>query len=237
MTATTASTKCLVITGASKGIGLAVAVRFAAAGYRVVNLSRSPTPLPGAVHINVDLGQPAALESIAQTLGEAVAGAETLAVVHNAALQIPGGVGVLLPSQLRAMFEIGVAAPLQLNQWLLPHLSSGSSIVYIGSTLSVRATRHMAGYATVKHAVLGLMRSTCQDLAGTGVHTCCVCPGFTDTEMLRQYGGDALQHLAALSTQKRLISPAEIADFVHFAATHPVVNGATLNADLGFIEP
>jgi NAD(P)-dependent dehydrogenase (short-subunit alcohol dehydrogenase family) len=237
MNSPSSATHCLVITGASRGIGLAIASRFVDSGYRVVNLSRTLTPVPGAVQISVDLAQSAELDAIAMPLVQAVGGAEILTVVHNAALQLPGGVGDILPSQLRAMFEINVVAPTVLNRILLPHMRPGSAIIYIGSTLSVRATRQMAGYATTKHALVGLMRSTCQDVAGTGIHTCCICPGFTDTEMLRSYGGDALQHLASLSTQKRLILPAEIADFVHFAATHPVVNGAALSADLGFIEP
>jgi 3-oxoacyl-[acyl-carrier protein] reductase len=237
MNSPSSATRCLVITGASKGIGLAMASRFVNSGYRVVNLSRTPTPVQGAVQITVDLSQSAALAAIAAPLRQAVDGAEILTVVHNAALQLPGGVGDVLPSQLRAMFEINVVAPTVLNRMLLPQMRPGSAILYIGSTLSLRATRQMAGYVTTKHALVGLMRSTCQDLAGTGIHSCCICPGFTDTEMLRSYGGEALQHLASLSTQKRLISPVEIADFIHFAATHPVVNGAALSADLGFIEP
>jgi len=236
MTATPSSTRCLVITGASKGIGLAIAKRFAG-DHRVVNLSRSLSPIPGALHISVDLEHSVALDAVAKPLCDAVAGAEIVTVVHNAALQIPAGVRHLPASRLRAMFEVNVVAPMILNQLLLPHMRSGSSILYIGSTMSLRATRNLAGYVTTKHAVVGLMRSTCQDLAGTGIHTCCICPGFTDTEMLRQYGGEALEHLASLTTQNRLLSPDEIADFVHFAAMHPVVNGATLNADLGFVEP
>jgi 3-oxoacyl-[acyl-carrier protein] reductase len=46
-----------------------------------------------------------------------------------------------------------------------------------------------------------------------------------------------LAHLAGLSTQNRLIAPEEIADTVYFAATHPVLNGSMINADLGFVEP
>ena len=95
----------------------------------------------------------------------------------------------------------------------------------------------MVAYATSKHAVAGLMRSTAQDLAGTGIHTACICPGFTNTEMLQGYGGEALSHLASLVTQKRLIAPAEIAELLFHAAQNPVVNGSMIQADLGFIEP
>ena len=103
-------------------------------------------------------------------------------------------------------------------------------------TLSLRATPGMAAYATCKHALLGLMRSTCQDLAGRGIHTALICPGFTDTEMLREFAGPVLDQVRARCTQGRLIEPREIAEVIHFAAGNAVVNGATLGADLGLVE-
>ena len=102
--------------------------------------------------------------------------------------------------------------------------------------MSFKATSGVAAYVASKHALLGLMRATCQDLAGTGIHTACVCPGFTDTEMLRGYGGEALQQLANRSTQARLVQPEEVAESIYFCANNPVVNGSLLKADLGFIE-
>jgi NAD(P)-dependent dehydrogenase (short-subunit alcohol dehydrogenase family) len=229
--------RCLVITGASKGIGLATATRFAAAGYQVINLSRTDTSVPGAVQMTVDLSNPSSIESISKPLLAAVEGFPVITLVHNAALQTMGSIKEAESEQLRAMFEVNVVAPVTLNQMLLPTMQPGSSVIYIGSTMSHRATRNLTGYIATKHATLGLMRSTCQDLAGTGVHTCCICPGFTETEMLRSFGGDVLKHLASLTTQQRIASTSEIANLVHFAAENPVVNGAALNADLGFIEP
>ncbi len=229
--------RCLVITGASKGIGLATATRFADAGYRVVNLSRTPTSVAGAIQITVDLSDIASIETAANSLLRAVDGFPILSLVHNAALQSMGGIKEVTSAQLRAMFEVNVIAPSVLNQMLLPTMQAGSSILYIGSTMSHRATRNLTGYIATKHATLGLMRSTCQDLAGSGIHTCCICPGFTETEMLRSFGGEVLKHLASLTTQQRIASTQEIANLVHFAAENPVVNGAALNADLGFIEP
>jgi 3-oxoacyl-[acyl-carrier protein] reductase len=61
----------------------------------------------------------------------------------------------------------------------------GSSVIFIGSTLSEKAVANRASYVTTKHAVVGLMRSYVQDLFGSGVHTAVVCPGFTDTPMLQ----------------------------------------------------
>ena len=66
-----------------------------------------------------------------------------------------------------------------------------------------------------KHAQLGMMRATCQDLMGRGIHTALVCPGFTDTEMLRTHLGDdadLTRAIAGMNSFNRLIDPAEIAE-------------------------
>jgi NAD(P)-dependent dehydrogenase (short-subunit alcohol dehydrogenase family) len=118
-------------------------------------------------------------------------------------------------------------------------MAPGSSIIYIGSTLSEKAVANSYSYVTSKHAVVGMMRATCQDLANTGIHTVCVCPGFTDTEMLRTHVGedaDILKHIAALSTFNRLVTPEEIATAIQFAGQNPVLNGAVMHTNLGQIE-
>src|SRR6185503_9724614 len=107
----------------------------------------------------------------------------------------------------------------QLTHLLLPAMKTSSSIIYIGSTLGEIGVPNCCAYVTSKHAVIGLMRSTCQDLAGTGIHSACVCPGFTDTEMLRAHVGHSKEILQAIAngiTQKRLIQPDEIARTVYF---------------------
>ena len=89
-------------------------------------------------------------------------------------------------------------------------------------------------YVISKHAIVGMMRALCQDLAGTGVHTACICPGFTDTEMLREHvPADAMAAVAEVSAFNRLIKPGEIAETLLFAAGNPVVNGAVIHANLG----
>lgn len=229
--------KTLLITGGSRGIGLAAVRRFAEEGYAVVSLSRSAAALDGATHIAADFADPAWTEAASEPLCAALAGSDSICLVHNSALQIPGSTAEIDIDGLRRSLEVNVVAPAALNRIVLPLMPRGSSILYVGSTLSQRATRGMAAYATSKYAVAGLMRSTAQDLGGTGIHTACICPGFTDTEMLRSYGGDALKHLASLVTQQRLIAPREIADLLLHAARNPVVNGSMIQADLGFIEP
>ena len=115
-------------------------------------------------------------------------------------------------------------------------MAEGSSIIYIGSTLSEKAVANSYSYVSTKHAMVGMMRATCQDLAGSGIHTACICPGFTDTEMLRAHVGDSnevLAEIGSMSSYGRLIEPAEIARTFEFATANPVINGSIIHANLG----
>ena len=91
-------------------------------------------------------------------------------------------------------------------------------------------------YVVSKHAQLGMMRATCQDLMGSGIHTALVCPGFTDTEMLRTHIGvdpEVENAIASLNSFDRLIEPEEIAELIRWGHHNPVINGAVLHANLG----
>ena len=228
---------CLVITGASSGIGLATAGVFLESGYEVINLSRSACDVDGVTNITCDLADPNFLPDIETTLLAGIAEADTLCLVHNAARLAHDCVAEISPEELRNVYEINLIAPTVLNRTLLPSMSPGSSILYVGSTLGEKAVPGSFSYVTSKHASIGMMRATCQDLAGSGVHTACINPGFTDTEMLRDHiPADLMAEIAQMSAYGRLIEPSEIARTLLFAAQTPVINGSVMNANLGQIE-
>ena len=228
---------CLVITGASSGIGLATARVFIELGYAVINISRSACDVDGVTNIACDLADPNFLPGIETTLLAGIAEAETLCLVHNAARLAHDCVAEVSPEELRSVYEINLIAPAVLNRMLLPSMSPGSSILYVGSTLGEKAVPGSFSYVTSKHAAIGMMRATCQDLAGSGVHTACINPGFTDTEMLRDHiPVDVMPEIAQMSAYGRLIEPSEIARTLLFAAQTPVINGSVMNANLGQIE-
>ncbi|MCH1550765.1 MAG: SDR family oxidoreductase [Pseudomonadales bacterium] len=229
--------KCLLITGASTGIGLQTALQFIKAGYHVVNLSRRPCPVAEVTHLNCDLANPNFLESIENELVDVLKNATQIVLLHNAAKLANDQIDNTSSDALREVLEINIVAPNSLNRFVLPHMKPGSSIIYVGSTLSEKAVPGSFSYVTSKHASVGMMRATCQDLAGREIHTACVCPGFTDTEMLRTHvPEDVMPAIANMSAFGRLVSPDEIADTLLWAAGHPVINGAVLHANLGQVE-
>ena len=227
----------LVITGASAGIGTATAELFQKNGFDVVNLSRRPCPLSGVKNIACDLSQPDFIPAIQSELSDALEGSKQIALIHNAALLINDNIASTDSAQLRRVLEINIVAASSLNQLLIPRMGEGSSVIYVGSTLGEKAVPNSFTYATSKHAVIGMMRATCQDLAGSGIHTACINPGFTNTEMLRDHVPvDVMPQIAAMSAFERLIEPEEIATALLFAVQNPVINGAAINANLGQIE-
>jgi NAD(P)-dependent dehydrogenase (short-subunit alcohol dehydrogenase family) len=227
----------LLITGASAGIGAATARRFLEADWAVVNLSRRPCPVEGVTHLPCDLTNPELADALAPALTPHLEAATRLVLVHNAARMDSDTAQNTDAAALRDILEINVVAPTTLNRLCVPYMKSGSAIVYVGSTLSEKAVPGSYSYVSTKHAMVGMMRATCQDLADTGIHTVCVCPGFTDTEMLRNHvPAEAMDSIRAMSAYQRLIDPAEIAETIHFAAENPVINGAVIHANLGQVE-
>ena len=227
--------KVLVITGASRGIGLATARQFQQEGYLVINLSRTSIDNSIGSQIHTDISQSNWLDLCKHQLLELVGSPSKIVLVHNASILLKDSISSA-SNDFARVFQTNVIAAQQLNELLIEKMPRGSSIHYIGSTLSEKAVANALTYATSKHATLGLMRASCQDLMGTGIHCSCVCPGFTDTQMLREHLGgdqDILKAIASMNGFERLIEPEEIAKTVFFAANNPALNGAVIHANLG----
>jgi 3-oxoacyl-[acyl-carrier protein] reductase len=225
-----------IITGASRGIGLACALRFRARGTRVISLARTRAGTEGVTEFAVDLAAPGFERDVAAELVAAASSSERVFLVHNAALMAGDTVDHVDPTTLRRVLEVALVAPATLNRLLVPHMPRGSAIVYVGSTLSEKAVPGAFSYVVSKHATVGMMRATCQDLLGRDIHTACVCPGVTDTEMLRtRVANDpaVLDTLRAMTGPGRLVAPDEIAAVVEQVALQSVLNGAVLHANLG----
>lgn len=229
----------VVITGASKGIGKETANLFAKNGFKVFNLSRGKSDNPQIQNILLDLVNTDD-KTIQQSVLSQMPKQGRIILVHNASICYNDTVETFNLQDWQTTLRLNVTIPALLSQWLLPHMSPQSAIVFVGSTLSEKAVANTCSYTVSKHAVAGLMRSLCQDLAGRSIHTCCVCPGITDTEMLRgRVGNNAtlLAKLAQVQSDGRLLNPDEIAEAIFMAATHSVFNGAVLHANGGQIEP
>jgi 3-oxoacyl-[acyl-carrier protein] reductase len=228
--------KVAIITGASVGIGAATARAFLEEGFAVFCLARRPCPVQGVSSIACDLASEASIDSACEKLEKGLAGCTAVALVHNASQMRKDSVDDCSSESLSQVMSTNVTAINTLNQRLLPLMPESSSVLYVGSTLSEKAVPNAFSYVVSKHAQLGMMRATCQDLMGRGIHTAMICPGFTDTEMLRTHLGNDPEveaAVAGMNSFNRLIEPEEIAELIRWAHHNPVINGAVLHANLG----
>jgi len=228
--------KVAIITGASVGIGSATARSFLEEGYAVFSLARRQCPVQGVTSLTCDLTSEDAINCAADILEKAVTDCTEVALLHNASQMRKDSADDCSSDSLSQVLSTNVIAINSLNQRLLPRLPKSSSVLYVGSTLSEKAVPGAFSYVVSKHAQLGMMRATCQDLMGSGIHTAMICPGFTDTEMLRTHLGNDPEieaAVAGMNSFNRLIEPREIAELILWAHHHPVINGAVLHANLG----
>lgn len=231
-------TKLLVITGGSRGIGKAAVELYIANGWRVINISRSKCDILDVQNFQIDLSKPHWADKFQSELSRAASQAKQISLVHNASVFNRDDINTLQADSLREVLEFNLVSTQTLNTIFLPHMQPGSSIIYVGSTLSEIGVPGRASYVISKHALVGMMRATCQDLIGKNITTCCVCPGFVNTTMVTEQidkkSLDAL--IKANVTAGRMIEPQEIAELIYFCATHPVINGSVLHANLGQID-
>ena len=231
--------KHLIITGASSGIGYATAKLFQEDGYQVINLSRSKINLKNANHLTADLSKRDWSNEVNKKLSSILTDSSEISLIHNASMMQSDNVENIDINNLRDIYEVNLVAPAILNKIIIPYMKNGSSILYVGSTLSEKAVPQMSSYVTSKHGMIGLMRSTCQDLFGRYIHTACICPGATETEMLQEYvqgNQEALDMMAQTLSENRLISSEEIAKALFFCAKNSVINGSVIHANLGIIS-
>lgn len=231
--------KTLIITGASAGIGFAIAQEFLEKGFEVINLSRNPCSLQGVKNYKVDLSEMSDLTKFSSDLKKLFSSKQKITLIHNAFFYSSDSLESFSLEETKKSFEVAVLAPMFLNKEILPFVTEGSSVIFIGSTLSEKAVSGAMTYSTLKHATLGLMRAVAQDLGKFNkIHTCAICPGFTRTKMLeehlkKQNSYDLIKEKVLF---KRLVEPKEIAELSFFCAENPSINGSVLHANLGQVE-
>lgn len=202
------------VTGASSGIGLAVAQALLAEGWPVLGLSRSaPQGLgPDYAHVAADLLDTPALMA-------ALDGLPPLqAVVHAAGLLRVGRHDGFDHEDGQRMWRLHVDVAARLIGTLAPRLPDGGRIVLIGSRVA-RGAPGRALYAASKAAMSGLVRSVAAELAPRGITVNIVAPGATDTPMLRDPARAA--EAPRLPPIGRLIRPDEVAATVAFLLSPP----------------
>ncbi|SCG48955.1 3-oxoacyl-ACP reductase family protein [Micromonospora coxensis] len=238
--------KVALVTGGSRGIGAATALRLAADGADVAvtwqqDAEQAATVVKRieatgrrALALRADNADPTALrEAVDRTAGEL---GRLDILVNNAAVFLVGAVDEFDAADLDRTIAVNVRAPFVAAQAATRHLGAGGRIISIGSNVAERTVfPGLAAYAMSKSALVGMTKGLARDLGPRGVTVNLVVPGPTDTDANPADGPNAgtIRGFTALG---RYASPDEVAATVaHLAGPDAgYVTGATITVDGGF---
>ncbi|MGH9393953.1 MAG: SDR family oxidoreductase [Terriglobales bacterium] len=186
----------MLVTGASSGIGAAVARRFGAEGWQIIGASRRPAPaeLRSERWIQADLAAEAGIAAVARACG-----ATSLdAVVHSAGDFLVAPIALTTAEEFERIWRITVWSRHTLLRALLPLLEAGAraparAIIHIASLAAHRDFPDETAYISAMHAVIGLARAQDAELRARGIRAAVVSPGTVRTPLtLRSFGEAAL---------------------------------------------
>lgn len=219
------SSHVVLVTGASRGIGEAIAGQFCAAGWKVIAPQRA----------EMDLTSTESIGSFMQSLTDPVD-----VLVNNAGINVLASWDELSSEQWNEMVRVDLTAPLELAQHVAPGMIARGwgRILNISSILSLVTKKRRLAYSTVKSGLNGMTRSLALELAPYNVLVNVLCPGYVETALT--HANNTSTELASIAQSipvGRLAQPDEIARVAYFLCSeeNSYLTGQTLVADGGFL--
>jgi 3-oxoacyl-[acyl-carrier protein] reductase len=229
------------VTGASRGIGQAIARRIAASGDRVALLARGES-----VHaLAAELGENClACQADVSSVAEVTTAIEAIIsrwgrldkVVNNAGLHRGGKLARLEVNDWQAVIDTNLTGALNVCKAASVHLGEGGSIVNIGAVVGFRGFPGDAAYACSKAGLAGLTRALAIELAKRGITVNLVIPGLVLTEMTGALSDKALESMRAKIPLGRYGEPDEIAEVVEWVGRSRYMTGAFVPVDGGLMS-
>lgn len=242
------SEKVIYITGASRGIGRACALRFIEAGANVIVHARDKT------HLNLLLSATDAVSDRVISVSYDVVDADAMrsafqliltrfgkldAFVNNAGIMENAVLGMITREQLEKTLAVNLEAAIlhmQFASRLMQRNKSGS-IVNLGSIVGERGAPGQVAYAASKAGLVGATRAAAKELAPQGIRVNALVPGFINTDMNAGHSSEKRASIVANIGMGRMGTPDEVADAALFLVSDlsKYITGQTLGVDGGMV--
>jgi 3-oxoacyl-[acyl-carrier protein] reductase len=238
----------ILITGASRGLGLGIARKLAAAGYCVIAVARKNSKELVAAVAEAKRGKRGSLHFVAFDLGkiDEIPGlvralrkefGPLFGLVNNAAIGLDGALSLMHNSQIEELVRINTLSPIVLSKYVVRAMMSerAGRIVNVASIIGFTGYSGLSVYAATKASMLGFTRSLAREVGRLGITVNAVAPGFLDTEMTHGLAGEQREKVMRRSALRRLATVDDVANAVDFLLGDKArsVTGTVLTVDAG----
>jgi 3-oxoacyl-[acyl-carrier protein] reductase len=240
--------RSVLVTGGSRGLGLAIVTALAAAGYRVLTVARSESDDLRAARAQAvraghgtisfhaaDLAELGAIPGLVRAL-RAEAGA-LYGLVNNAGVGAGGVLGTMRDDAIERLVRTNTLAPILLSKYVVRGMMAAREgrIVNIASVVGATGYSGLSVYAATKASLVGFTRALAREVGQLGITVNAVAPGFAATEMTRDLAPAQRAQIERRSALRRLIEPADVAGCVRFLLSEDARNitGTVLTVDAG----
>ncbi len=238
----------VIVTGGSRGLGLGIAGRLAAAGYSVIAVARKTTaPLTAAIDaakrsttgalrfVACDLGEIEKIPDLVRGLRKEFG--PIYGLVNNAAIGTDGVLATMHNAKIESLVRVNTLSPIVLTKYVVRQMMAdgGGRIVNVSSIIGFTGYSGLSVYGATKASMLGFTRSLAREVGRLGVNVNAVAPGFMDTEMTQGLDDEQRQKVARRSALRRLPEIDDVANAVEFLLGEggKSITGTVLTVDAG----